>query len=193
MVGKCLWKHPMGIILFCIYRSSLGSDSTHYKLLLSLLFWIPLSRMPTLLTIASLVLASTCVLSSGKHVRLLSLILWTLIQTTFDPELPKIKPFSFPTRVSIGSAVSVICSTSAGDQPLSFQWFKDGQELLSDTLVFVSSGRTSSMLEVSKVQESNGGNYSCRVSNPIGSDSFTTQLEIECKLFWCNLLINTLN
>ena len=39
--------------------------------------------------------------------------------------------------------------------------------------------RTTSTLDFSKVQESNEGNYTCRVSNSFGSDSFTARLQVE--------------
>ena len=94
-------------------------------------------------------------------------------------EPPKINPFSFPPRKAIGSIVTVTCSISSGSHPLNFLWFKDGQELEPQSDVDIATMKTSSFLEVSKVQESHEGNYTCQVSNSIGSDSFSARLEVE--------------
>ena len=45
---------------------------------------------------------------------------------------------------------------------------------------------TSSTLEILKIQDTHDGNYTCRVSNPFGSDSFTARLETECKNNSCS-------
>ena len=110
---------------------------------------------------------------------------WTFTMTMSTNNVftatPKIRPFSFPSRVSIGSTTTLTCSAS-GSQPFTFKWFKDGQELGQQASLVISQSVLSSAIDFTKIQEPNEGNYTCRVTNSFGSDSFTARLEIEGNL-----------
>ena len=118
------------------------------------------------------------VTSNGEFELFLELILINAVA-----DVPKISPFSFPQRLSTGSKATVTCTTSSGSEPLTFQWLKDGHELGSQSKIDVANLKSSSLLEITKIQEHHDGRYTCKVTNPFGSDSFTASLEIECELF----------
>ncbi|CAN7943610.1 unnamed protein product, partial [Ixodes hexagonus] len=97
----------------------------------------------------------------------------------FTSELlvPKIQPFSFPTNPALGKDVAVSCFVTEGQQPLTFQWFKNDRRIhtnakLSTELVAVKM----TTLTVHKISAEDIGNYTCRVSNAAGSDVFTSEL-----------------
>jgi hypothetical protein len=54
----------------------------------------------------------------------------------------------------------ILTATASGTEPISYQWFWNGQEL---------SGETNSTLSISGVTTENAGNYSVRVSNGFGT------------------------
>jgi hypothetical protein len=62
-------------------------------------------------------------------------------------------------RVHLGDNVSLSAGIS-GDQPLSFQWRKNGTDIPAGT---------NALLAFSPVQANDGGNYALVVSNPLGS------------------------
>lgn len=65
----------------------------------------------------------------------------------------------------------VTCNAVSGDPPFSFQWLKDGRHL--DHIKHVSVkvlDEFTSRLTISKLDSESIGNYSCRVSNSVGSD-----------------------
>ena len=60
-------------------------------------------------------------------------------------------------------------------------------ELRSSSDLEVTIGKLSAHLDFAKIQEQNEGNYTCKVSNSFGSDSFTAKLEVEGALI--NLVV----
>lgn len=82
-------------------------------------------------------------------------------------------------------ALVVSCIAIRGTPPLEFSWFKDGElatrravpQMLSDSV---------STLTIAKVGAEDLGNYTCRASNAVGSDSYTAVLMVTG---WCYLVL----
>ena len=69
----------------------------------------------------------------------------------------------------VGETVTFNCSAQGG--PINtYQWQKDGQDLMNET---------DTTLTVSNISAMNGGNYTCVVSNAAGNDSATAVLYVE--------------
>lgn len=56
-----------------------------------------------------------------------------------------------------------------GSTPLQIKWFKDSQELLSGANRSVWMDDTSSVLELFSARMSDSGNYTCQISNDVGT------------------------
>lgn len=56
-----------------------------------------------------------------------------------------------------------------GSTPLQIKWFKDSQELLSGANRSVWKDDTSSVLELFSARMSDSGNYTCQISNDVGT------------------------
>lgn len=56
-----------------------------------------------------------------------------------------------------------------GSTPLQIKWFKDSQELLSGANRSVWKDDTSSVLELFSARTSDSGNYTCQISNDVGT------------------------
>ncbi|KAH6921921.1 hypothetical protein HPB50_006466 [Hyalomma asiaticum] len=90
---------------------------------------------------------------------------------------PKLQPVLIAKDHPLLETLVVSCIAIRGSQPLKFAWFKDGRPLnegtravprvLTDTL---------STLTIPKVTAEDVGNYTCRVSNEAGSDSYSAEL-----------------
>lgn len=58
---------------------------------------------------------------------------------------------------------------------------KDGRPASSSASVLFDSGRESSVVVFKPVAVEDVGNYTCRVKNAYGTDSFTARLVVKCK------------
>ena len=77
-----------------------------------------------------------------------------------------------------GEDVTVSCNAS-GTPPLIVSWIKvDGH-------VTVSNG---SELVFTNINRSEAGEYRCEASNECGNASQTATIEVQCKLYTCNVL-----
>ena len=80
-----------------------------------------------------------------------------------------------------GDSVSLTC-TSEGSPPDTFTWMKDGVQLQNNinTTSVTYTGSVAvfqSTYSISNISSSDIGNYTCTVSNPIGSDSLEIVLD----------------
>lgn len=96
--------------------------------------------------------------------------------------IPKIKPFYFSSSVEEGQKEQVICSVVIGDAPLSFRWKKDDDDMskFPDIKVDIANNLYS-VLSILSVRPENIGNYTCIVTNPVGSDSYTAALVMKVR------------
>lgn len=80
-----------------------------------------------------------------------------------------IQPFAFPKNPPPNSNVVITCNAHIGTEPISFVWFKDGQELQSATKLEAKIiNETISILTVPKVSSEDVGNYTCKVTSLFG-------------------------
>ncbi|GIY02413.1 titin, partial [Caerostris extrusa] len=85
---------------------------------------------------------------------------------------PRIKPFHFSGELSEGLRTAVMCVIIDGDRPFEFTWFKDGEQLKSQRNHFSvqSFDEFTSFLTIEHLNADSNGNYTCRVTNSVGSD-----------------------
>jgi hypothetical protein len=74
--------------------------------------------------------------------------------------------------------MSTTCSVSAGDYPLEFSWFFNGEKLVVPNTqeVSISINKRRSWLEIDAVRAYHAGSYTCTVSNEAGGASHSTHL-----------------
>ncbi|KAL3180818.1 hypothetical protein MRX96_037235 [Rhipicephalus microplus] len=96
---------------------------------------------------------------------------------------PKISPFSFPNNASVGQRGTAICTTTEGDRPLTFRWLKNGRRLeekdgtVTDNVDF-------SVLKIESLDVESSGNYTCVVTNLVGSTSRSATLTVHAPPRW---------
>nr|7Y95_A Chain A, Dscam [Chelicerata]7Y95_B Chain B, Dscam [Chelicerata] len=93
-------------------------------------------------------------------------------------EIPKIQPFFFPKNLTTGKTVKVICNPSEGSLPFTFEWLKDGTQVVPSAHVAVKTHEDYSLLNIDSVGWEDAGNYSCVLNNSAGSDTHTATLSV---------------
>lgn len=104
---------------------------------------------------------------------------------------PRISTFSFGDGLMEGMRTQVICTTTAGDEPLKLTWSKGGQVLESSSPEGDVGGGVhvsyfppfSTILSISNVTSSNRGNFSCTVSNQVGTAVHVAELIVTGSYF----------
>ncbi|XP_037555304.2 titin [Dermacentor silvarum] len=92
-------------------------------------------------------------------------------------EAPKLQPVYIAKDHPLLETLVVSCIAIRGSQPLKFAWFKDGRALNEGTRALPRSlTDTLSTLTIPKVTAEDVGNYTCRVSTAVGSDSYSAEL-----------------
>ncbi|GFU50491.1 titin [Nephila pilipes] len=100
-------------------------------------------------------------------------------------DIPKIKKFSFEDNVQEGDLASVICLAVSNAKPLSFFWTKNGNPIDESTNnVRIDNSGEYSVLILDSVTLKSAGNYSCKVTNPVGSAIHTSQLDVKAPPKW---------
>lgn len=79
-------------------------------------------------------------------------------------------------RVEVGAAMRLMCNVIQGDPPVTFQWTKEGRPVETIKGVKVDSLEFASAMLISRAQEAHTGNYTCLVSNPVGSSLVMTEI-----------------
>ncbi|XP_022257360.1 Down syndrome cell adhesion molecule-like protein Dscam2 [Limulus polyphemus] len=95
-------------------------------------------------------------------------------------DLPRIQPFTFPTKAELHTRVNVLCSLSKGTLPVTFMWIKYSGPLveLADKIEILSQ-RDSSQLQIKNLSGEDVGNYTCVAKNTAGETRFTAELLVE--------------
>ncbi|KAI1289731.1 Down syndrome cell adhesion molecule-like protein Dscam2 [Halotydeus destructor] len=100
---------------------------------------------------------------------------------------PAIDPFVFSKSLLQGQRYTILCSVSRGDMPLQIRWYKDGEEIRIPN--FAATGIMhvspfSSNLIFESLRSDHKGNYTCEVTNGVGSVSYTGQMVIHVLPKW---------
>lgn len=72
-----------------------------------------------------------------------------------------------------------MCSVIRGQTPLTFKWFKDGNLIGKSTKK--NTNDKFSTLVIDPVKATSAGNYTCVVSNALGSSSYSSVLVVKCE------------
>ncbi|XP_053206708.1 cell adhesion molecule DSCAM-like isoform X1 [Panonychus citri] len=131
---------------------------------------------------------SSSLLGSFISIIMLIFITFICLNSNFllisGQEKPKVNPFGPFIKPVIGGKTSFTCQSLSGSPPLHVSWFKDGNELTDSVSVRIQSNADPSMLIIDSIQSSHSGNYSCKISNRFGYDTFTTELLVEGPPNW---------
>lgn len=105
---------------------------------------------------------------------------------------PDIVPFSFPEDVESGKVLQISCLVTAGDEPITLQWYKDHEVVSSDhdTIINHLTTKVSNLL-LPNVSSRHAGLYTCRASNIVGSSEFSSTLKVQGA--WISLRMNYQN
>ncbi|CAL1281289.1 unnamed protein product [Larinioides sclopetarius] len=103
-------------------------------------------------------------------------------------ESPIIEKFQFKENIKEGDFVSVLCIVKTGTQPISFLWYKNGEEFkATDKDVSIENSPISSILVMNAVASKSNGNYTCTAKNSFGSDRHSTTLKVKAPPVWLEL------
>ncbi|XP_035205643.1 Down syndrome cell adhesion molecule-like isoform X9 [Stegodyphus dumicola] len=99
---------------------------------------------------------------------------------------PEIRPFHFTGDLMSGKRVTLTCSVMDGDPPFRFQWLKDGTEIGTQGNIQTKTFEEDyfSNVVISKLDTNSNGNYTCRVSNSIGTDEHSAVLLMRVSPQW---------
>ena len=92
-----------------------------------------------------------------------------MTQITFGPEI-----------FDEGSRAQILCSISAGDEPLTITWSFHGNDINSGSSGIVTSnfGSETSFLMINSVNQGHRGIYTCLAKNNAGSAESTAELRV---------------
>ena len=111
------------------------------------------------------------------HFLLLLLLLFWLGESQLE-----IKPFHFSGALKTGKRTSVTCLVTDGQPPFKFTWLKDGQELSeSNSVVIRLFDDYTSILALTNLGPDSNGNYTCKVSNVVGTTQYSDVLLMKSK------------
>ncbi|XP_054724901.1 titin-like [Uloborus diversus] len=114
------------------------------------------------------------------HHWLYMITVYIIATSSADGASPKIKPFQFSKELNIGKRASVICTVIDGDPPFAFSWYKDESEIHENNVISVKTvDEFNSLLAIKKLSTNSNGNYTCKVSNQIGTDIFSSTLYLK--------------
>ncbi|XP_049272553.1 hemicentin-1-like [Rhipicephalus sanguineus] len=91
---------------------------------------------------------------------------------------PKISPFSFPNNATVGQRGTATCTATEGDQPLTFRWLKNGRRIDVGDSSTITDNADFSVLKIQSLDVNSSGNYTCVVSNLVGSASRSATLTV---------------
>ena len=78
-----------------------------------------------------------------------------------------------------GVLAQLSCVVYQGDLPLEIEWLKDGRPIARDMNIITRSlDEYSSILTISQVQKSHGGNYTCLAKNKAAATQHTALLVV---------------
>ena len=108
---------------------------------------------------------------------------WTWFKLFFNLSItvpPKLGSIAFAKDIfDEGASAQILCSVSAGDEPMTIRWTFHGDSISSDSGIMTSNlGTRTSFLMISSVRHEHRGSYTCLATNAAGSASSTADLNI---------------
>lgn len=86
-----------------------------------------------------------------------------------------------------GKHFKTVCTLESGSLPVHFTWLMNNKIINQNEDAFKMKTTNSddmSILSISNVQHQHAGNYTCRVQNQFGIDSYTIQLNVHVPIKW---------
>ncbi|XP_076112094.1 protein turtle homolog A-like isoform X4 [Mytilus galloprovincialis] len=99
---------------------------------------------------------------------------WVYLNVNTPPKITDSTPSKYKQQQ--GKTITLYCKVSGTPEPTGF-WTKDNREVRSSSRVTISSDNTE--VEIRDLQRSDGGTYTCKFSNTIGSISQRIDLIVE--------------
>ncbi|GIY67333.1 titin [Caerostris darwini] len=100
-------------------------------------------------------------------------------------DMPVIEKFQFKENVKEDDFVSVVCLVKSGTQPITFIWYKNGNQLkMLNKGVSLENSPVISALILNSVTSEDDGNYTCTAKNSFGSDHHSAVLKIRAPPKW---------
>ena len=96
-------------------------------------------------------------------------------------QAPKVAPFSSLVKPKVGGKTSFTCQSISGSHPVRVTWYKDGNEIHDTSSIRIQSNGDPSILIIDSISSDHSGNYTCKMSNRFGYDSYTAQLLVQGK------------
>lgn len=107
----------------------------------------------------------------SSHIFIFLIVILALTSGLTGATPPKITTFVHQQNLPTGSSFLLTCSVYQGSSPLLFKWLKNGLEFSSSSRLSIETKNQFSFFNIPEVKPSDGGNYSCSVSNSNGRDS----------------------
>ena len=93
---------------------------------------------------------------------------------------PEVLPFAFPADVLEGQLLQVSCIATTGDEPMTLNWYKDSQVLVSSPQFLINKlSHKMSLLILSDVGFEHSGIYSCDAANAAGKATVRAELRVK--------------
>ncbi|XP_043507614.1 Down syndrome cell adhesion molecule-like protein Dscam2 isoform X5 [Frieseomelitta varia] len=98
---------------------------------------------------------------------------------------PKISPFTADRDLHLGERITLTCSVTRGDLPLSISWLKNGRSMGPSERVSVTNmDQYNSILMIESLSPDHNGNYSCVARNLAAEVSHTQRLVVHVPPRW---------
>ena len=88
-------------------------------------------------------------------------------------------------NLRLGQRVSMLCSVTDGDLPISLTWFRDDAKMLTatssgnDGIVISQIGSYESVLRIDHLRPGHNANFTCVAENPAGSAAHSQTLRVK--------------
>ena len=78
-----------------------------------------------------------------------------------------------------GTSAQILCSVSAGDEPMTLTWSFHGNNISTDSGIMTNNfGSKASLLMISSVNHGHRGRYTCLAKNKAGTATSTAELRV---------------
>ncbi|XP_023225167.1 Down syndrome cell adhesion molecule-like protein Dscam2 [Centruroides sculpturatus] len=95
-----------------------------------------------------------------------------------------IHPLIFPSKISEGDNINIMCSVARGEKPFQFEWLKNGIKLKNEINADISILKDTSILSINNIDIKDSGNYTCIVRNNAEIANFTSLMIVEAPPRW---------